>query len=104
MMKDGDKGVILQRDRKTYAVAPHIPCGVVTPDLLRRLADVAERYPMDTMKITSAQTGKKMSGFSVKKPFAIMLSIIVSPLQVPRRLPPAGRARRSHSYHKTGVF
>ena len=54
MMNDGDKGVILQRDRKTYAVAPHIPCGIVTPELLRRLADVGERYQMGTMKITGA--------------------------------------------------
>ena len=29
MLQDGEKGVIIQRDKKTYAVAPHIPCGVV---------------------------------------------------------------------------
>ena len=32
MLNDGDKGVIVQRDKQTYAVAPHIPCGVVQPD------------------------------------------------------------------------
>jgi NAD(P)H-nitrite reductase large subunit len=54
MLKDGDKGVIIQRDKQTYAVAPHIPCGVVTPETLRKLADVAEKYNAPAMKITSA--------------------------------------------------
>jgi len=54
MLQDGEKGVIIQRDKKTYAVAPHIPCGVVSPDILRRLADVAEKYNAAALKITSA--------------------------------------------------
>lgn len=54
MLKLGEKGAILQRDNKTYAVAPHIPCGVVTPDLLRRIADVAEKYNAQALKITGA--------------------------------------------------
>ncbi len=54
MLNDGDKGVIVQRDKQTYAVAPHIPCGVVQPETLRRLADVAEKYGAQALKITSA--------------------------------------------------
>ncbi|MGD2028396.1 MAG: NAD(P)/FAD-dependent oxidoreductase [Desulfobacterales bacterium] len=54
MLKLGEKGAILQRDNKTYAVAPHIPCGVVTPELLRRIADVAEKYNAQAIKITGA--------------------------------------------------
>jgi NAD(P)H-nitrite reductase large subunit len=54
MLNDGDKGVILQRDKQTFAVAPHIPCGVVRPETLRRLADVAEKYGAQALKITSA--------------------------------------------------
>lgn len=54
MLNDGDKGVVLQRDRQTYGVAPHIPCGVVTPDVLRKIADVAEKYEVSALKITSA--------------------------------------------------
>ncbi len=54
MLNDGDKGVILQRDKETYAVAPHIPCGVVTPDTLRKIADVADKYGAAALKITSA--------------------------------------------------
>ena len=54
MLQDGDKGVIIQRDKQTYAVAPHIPCGVVAPATLRRLADVAEKYGAAALKVTSA--------------------------------------------------
>jgi len=54
MLNDGEKGVVIQRDRKTYAVGPHIPCGVVTPEVLRKIADVAEKYQCQALKITSA--------------------------------------------------
>lgn len=54
MLKLGEKGAIPQRDNKTYAIAPHIPCGVVTPDLLRRIADVSEKYNAQAIKITGA--------------------------------------------------
>lgn len=54
MLKLGEKGAILQRDKKTYAIAPHIPCGLVTPELLRRVANVAEKYEVDLIKITGA--------------------------------------------------
>jgi NAD(P)H-nitrite reductase large subunit len=54
MLNDGEKGVIIQRDKATYAVAPHIPCGVVSAETLRKIADVAEKYNAAAMKITSA--------------------------------------------------
>lgn len=54
MLKLGEKGAIPQRDKETYAIAPHIPCGVVTPEMLRKLADVGEKYKVQAMKITSA--------------------------------------------------
>mgnify|MGYP000129570146 CR=1 FL=1 len=54
MLNDGEKGVIIQRDKQTYAVAPHIPCGVVSGDTLRKLADVSEKYQAKALKITSA--------------------------------------------------
>jgi NAD(P)H-nitrite reductase large subunit len=55
MLIDGEKGVVLQRDRQTYGIAPHLPCGVVTPTILRKIADVAEKYNVPMVKITSAQ-------------------------------------------------
>ncbi len=54
MIKDGEKGAVLQRDKETFAIAPHIACGVITPDELRRLADAAEKYDAAAVKITSA--------------------------------------------------
>jgi NAD(P)H-nitrite reductase large subunit len=54
MLQDGDKGVIIQRDKQTYAIAPHLPCGVVSPDTLRKIADVADKYNIAALKVTSA--------------------------------------------------
>lgn len=54
MLKLGEKGAIIQRDKETYAIAPHIPCGLVTPALLRKLADVSEKYNAQALKITGA--------------------------------------------------
>jgi NAD(P)H-nitrite reductase large subunit len=50
-----EKGAIVQRDKETYAVAPHIPGGVTSPAALRKIADVAERFNAQALKITSAQ-------------------------------------------------
>lgn len=55
MLADGQKGVILQRDKSTYAIAPHIPCGMVSPQTLRLIADVAEKYGAQALKLTSAE-------------------------------------------------
>ena len=54
MLKDGQKGVILQRDKTTYAIAPHLPCGIVTPEILEKFAAVARKYETAALKITSA--------------------------------------------------
>lgn len=56
MLKDGEKGVIRQRgkEKETYAIAPHLPCGIVNSDQLRKLADVAQKYNVSDIKVTSA--------------------------------------------------
>ncbi len=54
MLKDGEKGAVLQKDNSTYAIVPHISLGVVTPDFLRKIADVSEKYGAQALKITSA--------------------------------------------------
>jgi NAD(P)H-nitrite reductase large subunit len=63
MLKDGEKGVILQRDRETYAIAPHIPCGLVSPEMLERFAKVARKYKAE-LKITSAA---RIAFFGIKE-------------------------------------
>ena len=50
-----DKGAILQRDKETYAIAPHLTAGLITPEQLRTLADVAEKYEVKAVKVTGAQ-------------------------------------------------
>lgn len=50
-----EKGAIVQRDKETFAIAPHIPGGIMDVSTLRRIADVAEKYNAAAVKITSAQ-------------------------------------------------
>lgn len=49
-----EKGAILQRDRETYAIAPHIPAGLTDTATLRKICDVADKYRLQ-LKLTSAQ-------------------------------------------------
>ncbi|UFS71574.1 NAD(P)/FAD-dependent oxidoreductase [Geomonas sp. RF6] len=49
------KGAILQRDKETYAIAPHIPGGLVDTATLRKICDVADKYQVQALKLTSAQ-------------------------------------------------
>jgi NAD(P)H-nitrite reductase large subunit len=48
------KGAILQRDKETYGIAPHIPGGFTNTAMLRKICDVADKYSL-SLKITSAQ-------------------------------------------------
>ena len=50
-----EKGAIVQRDRQTYALVPHTPAGLITSGQLRKIADVADKYQVATIKLTSAQ-------------------------------------------------
>jgi NAD(P)H-nitrite reductase large subunit len=48
-------GAIVQRDRETYAIAPHLPGGLTDVATLKKLAEVAEKYQVKAVKVTSAQ-------------------------------------------------
>jgi NAD(P)H-nitrite reductase large subunit len=50
-----EKGAILQRDGETYAIAPHIPGGIIYPKTLKKIADISEKYGAAALKLTSAQ-------------------------------------------------
>lgn len=54
-MSEEPTGAILQRDKKTYAIVPRTPVGLVTPDNLEALARVARKYNIPVVKITSGQ-------------------------------------------------
>jgi len=56
MVKDLlEKGAILQRDKETYAIAPHIAGGIIDSASLKKIAEVAEKYNAAALKVTSAQ-------------------------------------------------
>jgi NAD(P)H-nitrite reductase large subunit len=48
-----EKGAAIQRDMKTFAIIPYIPGGLVDPATLRKIADVAEKYQVKIIKLTS---------------------------------------------------
>jgi NAD(P)H-nitrite reductase large subunit len=48
------KDAILQRDNESYAIVPNTPTGLVSPETLRKVADVAEKYKA-LVKLTNAQ-------------------------------------------------
>lgn len=50
-----EKGAILQRDKETFAVAPHIPGGFIRVADFRKLLDSAEKYNAAALKMTSGQ-------------------------------------------------
>ena len=48
-----EKGAAVQRDMETYAIAPHIPGGLLDPATLRKIADISEKYQVKIIKMTS---------------------------------------------------
>lgn len=54
-MSDTPRGAFIQRDKKTYAIVPRTPLGLVTPELLENIARVAKKYNIPIIKITSGQ-------------------------------------------------
>lgn len=54
-MSDAPKGAFIQRDKKTYAIVPRSPMGLVTPDILENVARAARKHSIPVIKITSGQ-------------------------------------------------
>lgn len=50
-----EKGAILQRDKESFAVAPHIPGGFIRVSDFKKLLDTAEKYNAAALKMTSGQ-------------------------------------------------
>jgi len=48
------KGAVLQRDG-TYAIAPHSPGGILKPDDLIKIGEIAKKYNAAVVKATSSQ-------------------------------------------------
>ncbi|MFC1925477.1 NAD(P)/FAD-dependent oxidoreductase [Chloroflexota bacterium] len=54
-MTDAPKGAFVQRDKQTYAIVPRMPMGLVTPEVLKNIAEVAQKHQIPIIKITSGQ-------------------------------------------------
>lgn len=52
---DVPSGAILQRDKKSFAIVPRIPCGVMSLEMLQKITRVVETYRIPIVKITSGQ-------------------------------------------------
>ena len=50
-----EKGAIIQRDGEYYAIAPHTPAGIISVEQLKKISEVAEKYNIKALKISSAQ-------------------------------------------------
>ncbi len=50
-----EKGAIIQRDGETYAIAPHLPGGLIDGDTMIKIGEVAKKYNAATLKVTNAQ-------------------------------------------------
>ena len=48
-----EKGAAVQKDLETFAIIPYIPGGMVDPATLHKMADVAEKYNVKTIKFNS---------------------------------------------------
>jgi NAD(P)H-nitrite reductase large subunit len=55
MAEDTPRGAILQRDRKTYAIVPRTPVGLVSAEVLEAISSVVRKYNIPITKITSGQ-------------------------------------------------
>ena len=55
MTEDTPPGAILQRDKKTYAIVPRTPVGLVSPEILEAISFVVRKYNIPITKITSGQ-------------------------------------------------
>ncbi|MDD1687589.1 NAD(P)/FAD-dependent oxidoreductase [Methanoregula sp.] len=63
-MADHPEGAILQRDGETYSVMARSPAGLVTPELLVKIAAIARKFHVPMVKITS---GQRIALIGIKK-------------------------------------
>jgi NAD(P)H-nitrite reductase large subunit len=55
MKNDNPEGAILQRDKKTYAIVPRTPVGILSAEILDKISAVVKKYHIPVVKITSGQ-------------------------------------------------
>ncbi len=63
-MSEDLKGAILQRDKKTYAIVPRTPAGILSVEKLEAITNVVKKYNIPITKITS---GHRLALVGIKK-------------------------------------
>ena len=58
------KGAILQRDKKTYAITPRIPGGILTTPMLDNISRTVKKFNLPAIKITA---GNRIALVGIKK-------------------------------------
>lgn len=53
-MSNEPRAAVPLPDGESYAIIPHFPLGLVTPKDLRTIADIAEKYQLSALKLTTA--------------------------------------------------
>jgi NAD(P)H-nitrite reductase large subunit len=53
-MSNEPKAAVPLPDGESYAIIPHFPLGIVTPKDLRTIAEIAEKYQLPALKLTTA--------------------------------------------------
>ncbi len=60
---EAPRGAVLQRDKETYMIIPRLKGGMLSAEILKKFAVVAEKYRIPMVKITGAQ---RIALFGVK--------------------------------------
>jgi len=53
--REAPRGAVLQRDKETYMIIPRLAGGMLTAGILKRFAEVVDKYQIPMVKITGAQ-------------------------------------------------
>ncbi|OPX60257.1 MAG: ferredoxin-nitrite reductase [Methanobacterium sp. PtaB.Bin024] len=59
-----NKGAAVEKGLETYTIIPYIPGGILDPATLHKIADVAEKYQVECIKMTSEH---KIGFYGIKK-------------------------------------
>lgn len=59
-----EKGAILQRDKKTYAIVPRMPAGLLTTEYLDKITQAVKKFNIPLVKVVS---GQRLALIGVKK-------------------------------------
>ena len=99
-MSDDLHGAILQRDKKTYAIVPRIPAGILTLENLEAIAAVVKKYNIPITKITS---GHRLALVGIEKDDIEKVPLAECAGKISTRLAQRAPRRRRHAVNRRSV-